>query len=111
MPIVEDPDKCSFMIAPETCSEAGQSRIHNVSEEKMRTAFLDGPVDVPYWIPSSKPEGEAMAIMEGVTRTSDRAELMERIKRGESPTWVPKKPVRRYWSITWVNSTLLDGFP
>lgn len=27
--------------------------------------------------------------------TSDRAELIERIKRGESPTWVPKQPVRK----------------
>lgn len=41
------------------------------------------PAEVP---PSNEPGG---------TVTSNRAELIERIKRGESPTWVPKQPVRK----------------
>lgn len=36
--------------------------------------------------PSSEPSGAV---------TSNRAELIERIKRGESPTWVPKQSVRK----------------
>lgn len=30
----------------------------------------------------------------GTVHTSDRGELIERIKRGESPTWVPNPAVR-----------------
>ena len=32
--------------------------------------------------------------------TSDRTELMERIKKGESPTWVPSKAVSLLYSLS-----------
>lgn len=70
------------------------------SEESIRTEFCDGPVDSQSWIPSSQPERDPVGHMEGGTCISDRAELMERIKRGESPTWVPKQSVRRNGSMT-----------
>ena len=90
MPIVQDPDKRS---STEVDSARFLPAMQRLSEGSMRTEFCDGPVDVPGW---NKPESarDTMACKEGGARTSDRAELMERIKRGESPTWVPKQSVR-----------------
>lgn len=94
MPIVQDPDK-SLPLAPKIWPDRLQSRIQKLPDEFNRTtAFLDGPVDVPSWIPSLEAKAEAMVQIGGETRTSDRQELMERIKRGESPTWVPRHAVR-----------------
>lgn len=94
MPIVQDPDK-SLPLASKIWPDKLQSRIQKLPDELNRTtAFLDGPVDVPSWIPSLEAKAEAMVQIGGETRTSDRQELMERIKRGESPTWVPRHAVR-----------------
>lgn len=55
-----------------------------LSEESIRTEFCDGPVpDSPR---PKTPEQDS-------TTVSDRAELIERLKRGESPTWVPSRHV------------------
>lgn len=45
---------------------------------------------------SSSVDGSAgkAAPIGGTLHTSDRGELIERIKRGESPTWVPNPAVR-----------------
>lgn len=56
------------------------------SEESIRTEFCEGLLQE---YPKSKsPEPELCP-----TTTSDRAELIERLKRGESPTWVPNRRV------------------
>lgn len=102
MPIVQDPDKRSSI------EVEFDSAMQRFAEESIRTEFCDGPVDVPGW---NKPEParDTMACNEGGARTSDRAELMARIKRGESPTWVPKQPVRRKHGL--LRSTkFLDGY-
>jgi hypothetical protein len=66
-----------------------------VSEESIRTELCEGPLlDSPR---SSTPE----RIPEEATAVTDRAELIERLKRGESPTWFPSRHVsaeRRYAS-------------
>lgn len=94
MPIVQDPDK-SLPLISKIWPENLQSRIQKLPDEiKKPTSFLDGPVDVPNWIPSLEAKAEAMVQIGGEARTSDRQELMERIKRGESPTWVPRHAVR-----------------
>ncbi len=94
MPIVQDPDK-SLPLASKIWPEKLRSRIQKLPDEINRTiSFLDGPMDVPSWIPSLEAKAEAMVQTGGETRTSDRQELMERIKRGESPTWVPRHAVR-----------------
>lgn len=94
MPIVQDPDK-SLPLAPKIWPDKLQSRIQKLPDEFNRTTdFFDGPFDVPSWIPSLEAKAEAMVQVGGETRTSDRKELMERIKRGESPTWVPRHAVR-----------------
>jgi hypothetical protein len=55
------------------------------SEESIRTELCDGPIpDSPR---PRTPENDA------VTTCSDRQELIERLKRGESPTWVPNRHV------------------
>lgn len=57
-----------------------------LSEESIRTELCEGPVpDAPE--PSSPQPGLS------VNTTSDRIELIERLKRGESPTWSPKRHV------------------
>jgi hypothetical protein len=56
------------------------------SEESIRTELCDGPVpDSPA---PRTPEHNTSPII------SDRAELIERLKKGESPTWVPNRRVR-----------------
>lgn len=63
---------------------------HKISEESIRTDLCEGPVEdeLPQ-ITSLRPEMGLLA-----TTTSDRAELIQRLKRGESPTWIP---TRRVW--------------
>ncbi|KAL1842187.1 hypothetical protein VTJ49DRAFT_5874 [Mycothermus thermophilus] len=55
-----------------------------LSEESIRTELCEGPVpDTP-----PRPVTPRDAVSRAV---SDRAELIERLKRGESPTWVPSR--------------------
>jgi len=67
-----------------------------VSEESIRTELCEGPIsdsppdhetsvphDIEIEIPREPPQG-----------ISDRVELIERLKRGESPTWLPNRHVR-----------------
>ncbi|KAK0746630.1 hypothetical protein B0T18DRAFT_155967 [Schizothecium vesticola] len=58
-----------------------------VSEESIRTDLCEGPIpDSPPALksptPPEKPPSNAV---------SDRAELIERLKKGESPTWIPNR--------------------
>lgn len=57
-----------------------------LSEESIRTELCEGPVPDTSG-PSSPTPGLS------VNTTSDRIELIERLKRGESPTWSPKRHV------------------
>ena len=56
-----------------------------LSEESIRTELCDGPIP-----DSPKPRTPEQDLANAV---SDRAELIERLKRGESPTWVPNRHV------------------
>ncbi|KAK3391060.1 hypothetical protein B0H63DRAFT_131210 [Podospora didyma] len=56
-----------------------------VSEESIRTDLCEGPV------PDSPPAKPVTPEQELSNTVSDRAELIERLKRGESPTWVPNR--------------------
>lgn len=56
-----------------------------LSEESIRTDLCEGPLpDTP---PAKTPDQDP------AVATSDRAELIERLKRGESPTWIPNRHV------------------
>ena len=94
MPIFQDPNllisnsKDNFKTSP--TSPAIATVMRKPSEESIRTEFCDGPEpDPPGWIKTLEKKAADMASREDDNRTSDRAELIERIKRGESPTWVP----------------------
>lgn len=69
---------------PLTDLERGLSR--RLSEESIRTELCEGP------IPDSPPKAVTPEKESG-NAVSDRAELIERLKRGESPTWVPNRHV------------------
>ncbi|KAK4146745.1 uncharacterized protein C8A04DRAFT_34642 [Dichotomopilus funicola] len=63
---------------------AGRWNSRRLSEESIRTELCEGPLlDSP-----PRPETPQEAVSRAV---SDRAELIERLKRGESPTWVPNR--------------------
>lgn len=104
MPVFHDPDlrlakaKEDREAALEEISPRAVMR--KPSEESIRTEFCDGPEpEVPTWIAALEDKAAVMAGKENGARTSDRAELMERIKRGESPTWVPNSAVSHWLYI------------
>lgn len=94
MPMFYDPEKCLAQ-APKNqiLTEKDEDAELRRSEESIRTEFCEGLVaeesknvtldafDVP-----------KLALGRG-SEVSDREELMHRIKRGESPTWVPNRKV------------------
>lgn len=58
-----------------------------LSEESIRTELCEGPVPDSPPLPATPQQAVSHAV-------SDRAELIERLKRGESPTWIPNRHVR-----------------
>ena len=70
-----------------------------LSEESIRTEYCDGPIsDIPAEDVALQTAGEGRVSKNGEAICSDRAELIERIKRGESPTWIPNQAVSQGWS-------------
>ncbi|KAB5540411.1 hypothetical protein GE09DRAFT_255508 [Coniochaeta sp. 2T2.1] len=63
-----------------------------LSEESIRTELCDGPV------PDSPPRLRTSE--QDLVTCSDRAELIERLKRGESPTWVPNRHLESLFQQT-----------
>lgn len=68
------------------------AKFRRLSEESLPTELCEGPVPDSPERPSTPQANEEPAI-------SNRAELIERLKRGESPTWAPSRrvcsPLRR----------------
>ncbi|CRK38417.1 hypothetical protein BN1723_015321 [Verticillium longisporum] len=90
--------------SPATAGQARQSRpatsflhpnleqpalLRKLSEESIRTELCEGPV------PDSPRPATADADLEA--STSNRAELIERLKRGESPTWIPARRLESFY--------------
>ncbi|KAK1635331.1 hypothetical protein BDP81DRAFT_323043 [Colletotrichum phormii] len=63
------------------------SPMRRLSEESIRTELCEGPIVESPTRPST-PETDTDAAAAVI---SDRAELIERLKRGESPTWIPNR--------------------
>lgn len=61
-----------------------------LSEESIRTDLCEGPIPD---IPTSQRTSPEPELDTTTTTTSDRSELIERLKRGESPTWIPFRRV------------------
>ncbi|CAH0048631.1 unnamed protein product [Clonostachys solani] len=80
---------------PETTPEAitiphAASKSRRLSEESLRTELCEGPVlESPRESPFHTPADDS-------TATANRAELIERLKRGQSPTWIPNRHVRHF---------------
>ncbi|KAI4139627.1 MAG: hypothetical protein L6R39_006192 [Caloplaca ligustica] len=84
------------------------------SEESIRTEFCDGPLPhTPPWQTVESEDADSKGEKRGCTRggvcTSDRNELMERIKRGESPTWIPSQTLQEEYCKT--NLGILPSAP
>ncbi|KAK4204981.1 hypothetical protein QBC40DRAFT_163714 [Triangularia verruculosa] len=79
-------DEFATTISMQLQPSVQRSLSRKMSEESIRTELCEGPIpDSPPLPPkSTTPEPPSHAV-------SDRAELIERIKRGESPTWVPNR--------------------
>ncbi|KAI4229096.1 MAG: hypothetical protein L6R36_001158 [Xanthoria steineri] len=105
MPISQDPDQ-RFPQAerPWASSPHASTLTSKTSEESIRTEFCDGflPDGPPLWngagdqsagLESHGPPDDRAGVC-----TSDRNELMERIKRGESATWVPSQTLQEEFS-------------
>jgi len=64
------------------------------SEESIRTELCEGPLlDSPADESVLANEQLESNLKFPIHGTSDRAELIERLKRGESPTWLPNRNV------------------
>ncbi|MCJ1305686.1 hypothetical protein MMC08_008502, partial [Hypocenomyce scalaris] len=92
MPIFHDPDQPFLSKAiPAPKPVEFDSTMRRLSEESIRTEFCDGPI-MDTDMDNTSPVDAGKAAPTGRTlHTSDRGELIERIKRGESPTWVPNR--------------------
>ncbi|KAL8949778.1 MAG: hypothetical protein Q9222_004140 [Ikaeria aurantiellina] len=103
MPIVQDPDY--FFSGQDEPHDPSTSHLTKprTSDESIRIGSCDGPIpsgpsldkrrqgDVGYRQGGSEN-------VHGTVCTSDRNELMERIKRGESPTWIPSQTLQKEYS-------------
>lgn len=80
------PEPEAIVIEPPT-----STRARRLSEESLRTELCEGPLPdspVSVFLPPNHEDDHAP--------TSDRAELIERLKRGQSPTWIPSSHVRSH---------------
>ncbi|KAL8942771.1 MAG: hypothetical protein Q9216_001456 [Gyalolechia sp. 2 TL-2023] len=101
MPILQDSEQCFSKFSD---SHRPSPLTTRPSEESIRTQFYDGPMHVAStsWDTVQKEvvglgKDGSECSRSGVC-TSDRNELMERIKRGESPTWVPSQTLQKEYS-------------
>lgn len=71
------------------------------SEESMRTEYCEGPIsDLAPDDVALQTGREDILSNNGEALCSDRAELIERIKRGESPTWIPNQALKEEYLKT-----------
>lgn len=98
MPIHQDPHQQFSKAYKQGELSQRHVSIRRLSEESIRTEFCDGPVpDIPTDDVALQTGREGRVGNNGEAICSDRAELIERIKRGESPTWIPNQAVSRGW--------------
>lgn len=68
------------------------------SEESIRTEDCEGPVSDTSMEEAPMEQEKAAGVgNNGEALCTDRAELIERLKRGESPTWVPNRAVSGFY--------------
>ncbi|KAI9718580.1 MAG: hypothetical protein M1812_004031 [Candelaria pacifica] len=69
------------------------------SEDSNKPQLIDGLIPQDVVKEASSVDGSLVAAASRTVQTSDRGELMERIKRGESPTWVPSRALEQYFQL------------
>lgn len=73
---------------------ARDSLRRQASEESIRTELCEGPVsESPRHLEADLLDDRIMGEEKLSQGVSDRVEFIERLKRGESPTWVPNRHV------------------
>ncbi|MCJ1418953.1 hypothetical protein MMC32_005304 [Xylographa parallela] len=95
MPMFHDPDQKSEEVSKRWSPPDPDMIERRVSEESIRTEFCDGPIPDDIEDLSPKLGSTERDAGPGV-ETSDRQDLIERLKRGESPTWVPNRKLQDY---------------
>ena len=101
MPIHQDPEEQLSKAYKQKDLPRLNIDMRRLSEESIRTEYCDGPIsDVAVDDVALQTGREGRISNNGEAICSDRAELIERIKRGESPTWVPNQAVSRGRSST-----------
>ena len=115
MPIFHDPDSttssCEFADKLNDAVSRDAAVMRRPSEESIRTQFLDGPLPECDVEPTSPTQEVLTAMTDANLGISDRVELIERIKRGESPTWVPNRTVSQRARCRYGRRTLkIQGF-
>lgn len=94
MPIFHDIDSPPLSRPPPTLGSGGYDPImRRPSEERLKTEFFDGPVPAAGERGTLPVENVMATISQAKLETRNRAELIKRIKRGESPTWIPSGTV------------------
>lgn len=81
---------------PDSPENDGSGLRRKVSEESIRTDLCEGPVPESFEEKKNLPTRELDSSFRfPIHGTSDRAELIERLKRGENPNWLPNRNVCR----------------
>lgn len=98
MPIHQDPEQQLSKAYKQEELPPHHVNVRRLSEETIRTEYCDGPVpDIEMDDVALQTRREGRVSNNGEAVCSDRAELIERIKRGESPTWIPNQAVSWGW--------------
>lgn len=96
MPIHQDPEQQLSKAYKQEELPQHHVDMRRLSEESIRTEYCDGPVpDVAMDNVTTQTGRDGVVSKNREAICSDRTELMERIKRGESPTWIPNQAVSR----------------
>ena len=99
MPIHHDPEQHFSKAYKQEELPQHDVNMRRLSEESTGTERSDGPIpDIAVDHVAVQAGREGRVSNNGEAVCSDRAELIERIKRGESPTWIPNQAVSRGWS-------------
>lgn len=92
MPIFQDDFEHDGHVEPAPI-DIDQCRSRRLSEESIRTELCEGLVpDSPH---RSRTPAKDDSGNDDSSAISDRVELIERLKRGESPTWIPNRHVNQ----------------
>jgi hypothetical protein len=92
----QDPPPTKPTTRPPTSPVNENVLVRKLSEDSIRTDLCEGPLRESLEEEPNMLAGDVLS-GHGTTGfgTSDRGELIERLKRGESPTWLPNRNVGR----------------